>query len=360
MGFHGGANLWFNDYSKKMVGPGGEVAVRYGISRAFSAGLLMGYEELKSKEENPIPGVSYQYLKLHAMPASFVGWFHLAPGKAVNPYVYVGVGAMIYKRLNGASDYISDSKFRTSIHVPVGVGLEVFVSKGASFIVDLGYRATDDYPDAIKKGKIDGYATGKVGVNFYFGTSNSEKEELAKMEAQRVRDSTEAAARRLKDLADAEAQRLKALAEAEALRIKDSTEAAARHLAELNAHRPVDTVIVLERGKTVILKGVNFAFNKATLTEDSKTILERALAALRASPELNVLIVGHTDNVGSAEYNKKLSLRRSQAVKAWMEAKGIPAKRLTVAGKGFDEPIDVNTSDEGRANNRRIEFRVLK
>ena len=164
----------------------------------------------------------------------------------------------------------------------------------------------------------------------------------------------------MKALADAEALRVKALADAEAQRVKDSTDAEARRLAELNAHRPADTVIVLERGKTVILKGVNFEFNKATLTRDSETILEMAFRALRASPDLNVLIVGHTDHVGGAVYNKKLSLRRAQAVKSWMIRKGISVKRLTVAGKGFDEPIDDNTTADGRANNRRIEFRVLK
>ena len=150
------------------------------------------------------------------------------------------------------------------------------------------------------------------------------------------------------------------MAEANALRIKDSTEAQGRRLAELNARRLQDTVLALERGKTVILKGVSFATNKATLTGDSETILELALKSLAASPAVNVLIVGHTDNVGSAASNKKLSLRRAQAVKTWLVRKGIPATRLSVAGKGFDEPIDDNTTPEGRLNNRRIEFRVLK
>ena len=116
----------------------------------------------------------------------------------------------------------------------------------------------------------------------------------------------------------------------------------------------------MEKGKTTILKGVNFEFNKASLTEESVIILERALRALKGSPELNVLIVGHTDNVGGAEYNKKLSLRRAGTVKSWMLKNGISAKRMSVAGKGFDEPIDDNKTDAGRANNRRIEFRVLE
>ena len=153
---------------------------------------------------------------------------------------------------------------------------------------------------------------------------------------------------------------MKALADAEARRVKDSTEAEARRLAELNAQRPVDTVIVLFRGKTVILKGIYFESGKSALTMGSETTLRAALNALLASPDVNVLIVGHTDKVGRAAYNKKLSLRRAQTVKSWLVREGISMKRLTVAGKGFDEPIDDNSTSEGRANNRRIEFRVLK
>ncbi len=360
LGFHGGANMWFNDYDKRAIGPGGAVMLRYGISPAFSAGLLAGYEELKSKQELPLAGQSSEYLKLHAIPASATLWVHFAPGKKVNPYVYAGFGAMIYKRLNGGSSYLPDSKFITSVLAPIGAGLEIFASKSTSIVLDAGYRITDDYADGLQRGKLGGYATAKAGLNFYFGTSTSEKEALAKAEAQRIKDSTEALARRVKEASDAEALRVRMLAEAEARRIKDSTEAAARRLAELNARPVVDTVIILERGKTVILKGVNFEFNKATLTKDSERILRRALTALRASPDLNVLIVGHTDKVGSAAYNKRLSLRRAQTVKSWMMKMGVSKKRMSVSGKGFEEPIGDNATVEGQAHNRRIEFRVLK
>ena len=357
-GFHGGGNMWVNDYNKRLVGFGGEIMLRYGITRGFSAGLLTGYEELKSDQAPPLDGVSY--LKLQAVPISVVGWLHFAPNRPFNPYLYFGAGAMLYKRQNGNGVNLTEGKFQTSIYVPFGAGFEVFASKNVSVAVDFGYRILDDYTDGRKAGKIGGYATAKAGVNFYFGTSASEKEALARAKAQHEKDLAQAEAERQRVLADAEAARVKALADAEARRIKDSTDAAALRLAEMNAHRPVDTVIVLERGKTVILRGVNFEFNKATLTMDSERTLRMAYNALLASPDVNVLIVGHTDNVGSAAYNKKLSFRRAETVKAWLIGRGIAVKRLSVAGKGFDEPINDNSTDEGRADNRRIEFRVLK
>jgi outer membrane protein OmpA-like peptidoglycan-associated protein len=267
---------------------------------------------------------------------------------------------MLYKRQDGNGVGLTGGQFKTSIHVPVGIGFDVFASKDISLVVDVGYRVVDNYTDGRNSGKLDAYATAKAGVNFYIGTSASEKEARAKARAQHEKDLAAAEAERQRALADAEAQRVKALADAEARRIKDSTDAEARRLAELNAHRPADTVIVLEKGKTVILRGVNFEFNKATLTMDSERTLRLALNALVVSPDVSVLIVGHTDNIGSATYNKKLSLRRAQTVKSWLVNKGITVKRLTVAGKGFDEPINDNSTDEGRADNRRIEFRVLK
>lgn len=122
----------------------------------------------------------------------------------------------------------------------------------------------------------------------------------------------------------------------------------------------VKETIILERGKTVILEGVNFASGSATLTKSSETVLERAFIALVANPDINVEIVGYTDNVGSRDLNDRLSLRRAQAVKAWLVKRGIASKRMTTLGKGMRDPIAPNDTPEGRAQNRRIEFHVLK
>ncbi len=117
-------------------------------------------------------------------------------------------------------------------------------------------------------------------------------------------------------------------------------------------------VIILEKGKKVILRGVNFETNKATLTRNSESILEKAYNALVANPDVQVEISGHTDSVGSDEYNQELSLRRAQAVKVWLVQKGIASNRMKTVGKGEKEPVADNTTEAGRAENRRIEFYV--
>lgn len=120
----------------------------------------------------------------------------------------------------------------------------------------------------------------------------------------------------------------------------------------------VKETIILERGKSVVMDGINFTTGSATLTRESEEILERAFTALAANPDIKVEIAGYTDNVGMKTANEKLSQRRADAVRAWFIAKGIGAPRLTAKGFGMRDPIDTNATPEGRAKNRRIEFHV--
>lgn len=111
----------------------------------------------------------------------------------------------------------------------------------------------------------------------------------------------------------------------------------------------------IKRGR-VILRGVNFEFNKAVLTSDSYVILDQVYASLVEWPEIKIEIRGHTDSVGSKITNKRLSNKRAQAVANYLSSKGISSDRLVPAGMGEDEPIADNSSAEGRAMNRRVEL----
>ena len=72
-----------------------------------------------------------------------------------------------------------------------------------------------------------------------------------------------------------------------------------------------------------------------------------------------MITVGHTDSIGSAEYNQKLSLRRAEAVKSYLVSKGVAASRIFVEGKGEAQPVADNKTKEGRAKNRRVEIEVV-
>ncbi len=110
--------------------------------------------------------------------------------------------------------------------------------------------------------------------------------------------------------------------------------------------------------QTVILQAVNFDYDSDRLTKDSRATLDRVAGALRAQPELKVEIGGYTDSVGVAAYNLKLSQRRAEAVRKYLSAAGVPQSSMTAKGHGKASPIGDNATEEGRAQNRRVEFVV--
>jgi outer membrane protein OmpA-like peptidoglycan-associated protein len=114
----------------------------------------------------------------------------------------------------------------------------------------------------------------------------------------------------------------------------------------------------VEVGSVIVLNNIFFDFNKSTLRPDSYPELERLLKLLNDLPTLKIEISGHTDNIGSATYNKKLSQDRAKSVVDYLISKGIKSERLTFVGYGFDKPIATNDTEEGRQMNRRTEFKV--
>ena len=123
---------------------------------------------------------------------------------------------------------------------------------------------------------------------------------------------------------------------------------------------PSDDVPIIKIGERIILEGVNFETAKTTLLPSARTILDQVASSLSAYPSAEVAIHGHTDNVGGASYNMKLSLGRADAVKAYLVSKGIAASRISTKGFGFAKPVADNATPEGRAKNRRIEFVRVK
>ena len=98
-----------------------------------------------------------------------------------------------------------------------------------------------------------------------------------------------------------------------------------------------------------------FDFNQATLRPDAQSTLTALSQLMEQHPSLRIRLEGHTDQVGSAAYNKKLSLNRALAVKSALTAQGIVGQRIEVTGFGATRPIAGNDTDEGRAQNRRVE-----
>ena len=112
--------------------------------------------------------------------------------------------------------------------------------------------------------------------------------------------------------------------------------------------------------KIEITEKVMFDFDKATIKADSDQLLKDVGTVLAENPSVTKLrIEGHTDNVGKAKYNKKLSQQRADAVKDFLVKVGIDANRLESVGYGAERPIADNKTDEGKEKNRRVEFNIV-
>jgi OOP family OmpA-OmpF porin len=112
--------------------------------------------------------------------------------------------------------------------------------------------------------------------------------------------------------------------------------------------------------KKIVLRGVNFDFNKANIRADAAGILREAATILKDNPNVQVSVEGHTDSVGSDQYNLKLSLQRATSVKQFLAKEGVPDSRLSVRGLGETQPVASNDTDDGRAQNRRVELKVAQ
>jgi OOP family OmpA-OmpF porin len=110
--------------------------------------------------------------------------------------------------------------------------------------------------------------------------------------------------------------------------------------------------------RKIVLRGVRFDFDKATIRADAADVLNEAAQVLQDQPGVEVWVDGHTDAMGTDAYNDRLSERRAQAVVDYLMQHGVGAGRLYARGFGESRPVASNDTEDGRAQNRRVELNV--
>ncbi len=136
---------------------------------------------------------------------------------------------------------------------------------------------------------------------------------------------------------------------------------------EAPVEAPVNTVNVQEpvpmeakKGSRYALNGVNFEQSQTTMLPGSETKLQEVLQFMRDNPGVQIEVIGHTDKTGDERQNQRLSEFRARAVANWLFNQGIDSRRIQTSGKGSSEPVATNDTEEGKAQNRRIEVMVIE
>jgi len=116
------------------------------------------------------------------------------------------------------------------------------------------------------------------------------------------------------------------------------------------------SLVVVTDCEVKITQQIHFEFNKDIIRPESFPVLDAVVDVLTKNPDIKIEVQGHTDNKGTAQYNKGLSNRRAASVMKYLASHGTPSDRLTSFGYGFDRPIVPNTTPQNRALNRRVQF----
>ncbi|MBE9590963.1 OmpA family protein [Moraxella sp. K127] len=137
--------------------------------------------------------------------------------------------------------------------------------------------------------------------------------------------------------------------------VTDSINTAKNAIAGLTDTSTADDLV-----RALNLQIINFANDSSEIPEQNKEILDLAAAKLAQLPDARLTITGHTDSNASHEYNKTLSEQRAKAVHDYLVSKGVPDERLDIFGASFDHPVATNATEQGRFQNRRIEFTLIQ
>jgi outer membrane protein OmpA-like peptidoglycan-associated protein len=193
--------------------------------------------------------------------------------------------------------------------------------------------------------------------------------EQASAQAQRLKSEAEMAAqqaaqeRAAADAAKQQALAAQASASAEADRLRQANQQSEQEKAELRERLRQQFAAILEtretaRGLIVNINDVLFDFNKYTLKPGAREKLAKVSGILLAYPGLKIQLEGHTDSIGTDEYNMTLSQQRADAVHQYLVSQGVPDTNLTAIGLGKADPVATNDTDAGRQQNRRVEMVV--
>jgi len=300
-------------------------------------------------------------IKTDAATLDFDVIYYLAPTESVSPFLEVGVGA-VYASLTGRQKVPNGDFLDYQINVGFGANWKLATKWDLTTVLETHSVANSHFDGSygtanggIFGGNTDMYMSFNVGAKYYFG---SEEKLAAKRHGGTlfggVISSPASENGNNSIVYDADGNPTGTAVDYERI----------ENIVKKYIPREVVKQVVVEKPVPMksnwVLVGVNFDFNSASLKKEAFPVLWHADQVLLSHPDVRVEIQGYTDNIGSEKNNLKLSVKRAQAVKDYLMARGVSADRMVVKGYGESNPIASNKTAKGRSMNRRIEFKVLK
>ncbi len=319
---------------------GGYLSIQRNFSEHVGVRLNGSYFQLDGK-------VGTAKVTNNTLAGNFDLLYYLAPVEPVSPYFGVGVGGVSYTIKNSPTANLNKSN--TDYKLNISFGAEWNLGKNWKLNTELGYSTLPSSKfdgvygtnsGGLLGGNTDTYMNMNLGLMYYFAKGvrsnlNDEYEGVSAVDYAKIEDIVK--------------KYQTQPTEVDYNRIEDIVKRNTPTIVGGGAPAPSNWVLI----------GVNFDFDKTTLRSESIPILYNAAEILLNHPEIKVEIQGYSDNVGSEKANQKLSLARAETVKNFLVSKGVSSDRLTTIGLGSANPIMSNKTAEGRALNRRIEFKIL-
>ena len=348
----GNLELGYSAYLKKHLSP------KFGFKLQYLGGKIREESNSTTQFETKLPWST-------ALSGEYIS--NLFNSSAIRPYVAAGIGYLNLNRSSSSSE--TDVK---RVFVPADLGLKFVVGSGVN--IDIGYQLnwTNDYFDGKSTPSFpyDLFSYLHAGVEFALGSKSktfiqnariaNQNDLLSKKydELMAERDALRASNKAVKDQLDALARGMKDDDGDGVANMYDKCPNTPAGTKVDGAGCPLPELKLTDGEKQVVIEAVRnleFDFNEATIRSSSYSYLDK-VAELMKNKGYNLKLDGYTDNIGSDAVNLKLSQDRAEAVKNYLVSKGVSSSKIVTAGHGKNSPISTNSTDEGRQQNRRVEF----
>ncbi len=303
----------------------------------------------------------------------------------LSPYVTAGAGYMSYRANVYNTPGATSTDFQQNWFIPVGAGFKLGVAKALN--LDFGYSVnfmkTNQF-DGVRGTRDDKFSYGHAGIEIALGKKKSSqlqnyspiaalreeaaaesmelRNKLAMMEAQRAADAAQYTRDMADDDGDGVTNKFDKCANTPSATAVDGAGCPIKFpeavIVNPVTEKVTERIIVTEEDRKVVneaIKNLEFETGKSAIKESSNTSLDK-VAQLLIEKNFSLKLAGHTDNVGSASANMKLSKDRAESVKAYLVEKGANPSLIEATGYGAGQPISTNKTVKGRQQNRRVEF----